>query len=86
MSCYFHWGDKQDYYHLNSIFLFREVTDVNKTFLCNYWSAYFLNYGYKTDEIHVCKTASREEMAKIPGYFQIEKIEVLFMRIHLAIP
>lgn len=33
MYCYFHWGEKQAYYHLNlTIFLYREVNDLSKAF------------------------------------------------------
>lgn len=83
MYSYFHWGGKQDYNHSHLIvFLFRKVTALSKNFYVTPEALIFLkSYRCETDEINLYKRADRKEMAKIPAYFQMKKIEVLFMYI-----
>lgn len=83
MYSYFHWGDNS---HL-IVFLFRKVAALSKNFYVTP-EALILKKScrYETDEISRYKRADRKEMARILAYFQMEKIEVLFMCIYLATP
>lgn len=60
---------------LTNIFL-REINDLSKVLYVTTKAFIFYNYG--------CE--SKYRMAKILGYFQMEKIEVLFVLLHLATP
>lgn len=40
----------------------------------------------RTVEINLCKRANAKEVGKILRYFQMEKLEVLFMLLYLAAP